>query len=168
MNSLKTTLTAIITGILILGFIGCSEKKNNIVITTPKPVSDTSYKTDDNKIKLNNLNFTLPLKWEKRGNESELFFDDENKQTVGGISVVGNYGDSLPNHSKILSTEDIDSSEGKGKLFTIERSNAAASNNPNTWNEVHAIIPADKNNMAYDIWVNVKKDTLINIIKSLH
>ena len=107
----------------------------------------------------------------KRGNESEVFFDDENKQTVGGISIVGfyaDYGASLPNHSKILSTEDIDSSLGKGKLYTLERSNPAASDNPKTWNEIHAIIPANKNNMAYDICVNVKKDTLINILKSFH
>ena len=115
--------------------------------------------------------FTLPANWMKRGNESEIFFDDENKQTVGGISVVGYYGDygpSLPNHSKILSTEEVDSIFGKGKLFTLERSNPAASNNSKTWNEVHVMIPVNNNSMVYDIWVNVQKGTLINILKSCH
>ena len=84
------------------------------------------------------------------------------------MGYYGNYKDSLPNHSKILSTENIDSGLGKGKLFTIEQSNSAASNNTKTWNEIHAIIPVDKNNMAYDIWINVKKDILIDILDSFH
>ena len=166
MNNLKRTLTLVITAFLLLGLAGCSEKKNSIVTSVPKTVAEIG-----NKINLNNLKFTLPANWTKRGNESAIFFDDENKQTVGGISVVGyyyDYGASLPNHSKILSTEDIDSSLGKGKLFTLERSNPAASNNPKTWNEIHAIIPVNNNNMAYDIWINMKKDTLINILKSFH
>jgi hypothetical protein len=172
MNNLKRTLTLLIIAFLLLGLAGCSEKKNSIVTSGPKTLAETGNKIEaDNKINLNNLKFTLPANWIKRGNESEIFFDDENKQTVGGISVIGYYGDygaSLPNHSKILSTEDIDSSLGKGKLFTLERSNPAASNSPKTWNEIHTIIPVNSNNMAYDIWVNVKKDTLINILKSLH
>lgn len=166
MNNLKRTLTLVITVFLLLGLAGCSKKKNNIVTSVPKTVAETG-----NKINLNNLKFTLPTNWVKRGNESEIFFDDENKQTIGGISVVGYYGNyvaSLPNHSEILSTEDIDSHLGKGKLFILERSNSAASNNPKTWNEIHAIIPTNKNNRAYDIWVNVKKDTLIHILKSFY
>lgn len=146
--------------------------ENDKVTTVPGNVAKTSNKiVTENEINLNKLIFTLPSNWTKRGNESEIFFDNENKQTVGGIRIVGYYGDyraSLPNHSKILNTEDVDSSLGKGKLFTLELSNPAASNNPNTWNEIHAIIPLNNNNMAYDIWVNVKKDTLINILKSLH
>ncbi|MFL0268067.1 hypothetical protein [Candidatus Clostridium radicumherbarum] len=171
MYKFRRTLTAVITGLIILGLTGCSEKKNNIVTTVSKKVTETGNKIDaDNKINLNNLNYTLPSNWVKRGNESEIFFDDENKQTSGGISVVGYYGDygaSLPNHSKILSTEDINSNLGKGKLFMLELSNPAASNNPKTWKEIHAIIPSN-NNKAYDIWVNVNKDTLINILKSFH
>ncbi|MFL0247119.1 hypothetical protein [Candidatus Clostridium stratigraminis] len=169
MYNFRRTLTVAISGLLILGLAGCSEKKSIMVTAVPKTVAETGNNIDaDNKINLNNLNFTLPSNWVKRGNESEIFFDNENKQTVGGISVVGYYGDygaSLPNHSEILSTENIDSSLGKGKLFTLELSNPAASNNPKTWKEIHAIIPTN-NDRAYDIWVNVKKDTLINILKS--
>lgn len=172
MNKLKGILTLVITTFLLLGLTGCSEKKSSIVTSVPKTVGETGNKIEaDNKINLNNLKFTLPANWTKRGNESEIFFEDENKQTVGGISVVGYYGDygaSLPNHSKILSTEDIDSSLGKGKLFTLERSNPATSNNTKTWNEIHAIISVNNNNMAYDIWSNAKKDNLINILKSFH
>jgi hypothetical protein len=171
MNNLERALILVITAFLLLGLTGCSEKKNSIVTSAPKTIAETDNKIEANKINLNNIKFTLPTNWTKGGNESEIFFYDENKQTIGGISVVGYYGDygaSLPNHSKILSSEDIDSSLGKGKLFTLERSNPAASNNPNKWNEIHTIIPVNNNNMAYDIWVYVKKDTLINILKSFH
>ena len=170
MHNLKKILMVVIIGFLLLRLTGASEKKNNIVTAVPKAVAETDNKIEDvNKINLNNLNFTLPENWMKRGNESEIFFDDENKQTVGGISIVGYYGEyssSLPNHSKILSTEDIDTTIGKGKLFTLEESDPATSDNYKTWNEMHAIIPTNKNNMAYDVWVNVKKDTLINILKT--
>ncbi|WP_315107992.1 hypothetical protein [Clostridium intestinale] len=169
MNNLKGTLTLIITASLLLGLTGCSEEKNEIGTAESKTVVETSNKIeDDNKINLNTLKFTLPANWMKRGNESEIFFDDENKQTVGGISVVGYYGSSLPNHSKILSTEEVDSIFGKGKLFTLERSNPDASNNSKMWNEIHVMIPVNNNSMVYDIWVNVQKDTLINILKSFH
>jgi hypothetical protein len=172
MNNLKRTLALLITTFLLFGLTGCSEKKNNIVTTVPITETNTDNKIEaSNKINLNNLKFTLPANWVKRGNENEIFFDDENKQTVGGIRVVGYYGDyraSLSNHSNILNTEDIDSSLGKGKLFTLELSNPAASNKPKTWNEIHAIIPINNTSMAYDIWVNVKKDTLLNILKSFH
>lgn len=60
---------------------------------------------NDNNLNLNELNITYPENWTKRGTEIEMFFDDENKQTVGGISLVGYYGDynaTLPNHSEIL------------------------------------------------------------------
>lgn len=172
MNKLKWALTLVITASLLLGLTGCSEEKNEIGTSEPKTVVETGNKIeDDNKININTLKFTLPTSWMKRGNESEIFFDDENKQTVGGISVVGYYGDygtSLPNHSKILSTEEVDSIFGKGKLFTLERSNPAASNNSKMWNEVHVMIPTNNNSMVYYIWVNVQKDTLINILKSFH
>lgn len=186
MNNPKRTLTLVITTSLLFGLTGCRERQDNIVTSAPKAAVETSNITEDenkaaaetnniieadNKINLNNLKFTLPSNWTKRGTESEIFFDDEKEQTVGGISVVGFYGDyraALPNHSTILSSEDIDSSLGKGKLFTLEISNPAASKSPKTWNEIHAIIQSNNNNMAYDIWVNVKKDTLINILKSLH
>lgn len=172
MNNFKRILTVVITMLLLLGLTGCSEKKSSIVTNVQKSVDATGNKAgDDNKINLNNLNIILPKNWMKRGNESELFFDDENKQTVGGISIVGYYGEysaSLPNHSKILSTEDIDTTIGKGKLFTLEESDPAVSDNYKTWNEMHAIIPTNKNNMAYDVWINVKKDTLINILKTFN
>lgn len=172
MYNLKMVLMVVIVGFLLLGLTGSSERKNNIVTDFPKVGAETGNKIEDvNKINLNNLNFTLPENWVKRGNGSEIFFDDENKQTVGGISIVGYYGEyaaSIPNHSKILSTENIDISLGKGKVFTLEESDTAASDNSKTWNEIHAIIPINKNNMAYDIWGNVKKDTLINILKTFN
>ena len=61
-----------------------------------------------------------------------------------------------------------DTTIGKVKLFTLEESEPAVSDNYKTWNEMHAIIPTNKNNMAYDVWINVKKDTLINILKTFN
>lgn len=138
---------------------------NGNLETPEKQPNDTSK-----NINLNNLNITLPANWSKRGNENEVFFDDENKQTVGGISLVGYYGDnkaSLPNHSTILNTEDIDISLGKGKIFTLNRSNPAASNNNETWNEIHAIIPISNNNMAFDIWIKGEKATLLTLLSGI-
>lgn len=68
---------------------------------------------------------------------------------------------------KILSTEDIDIGLGKGKLFTLQRDNPAAANNNQVWNEIHAIIPIKKSNLAYDIWIEGTKDNLIKILGSL-
>lgn len=125
----------------------------------------------NNGINLNELNITYPGSWAKKGNENEIFFDDEKKQTVGGISLVGYYGDYnsiLPNHSEISNTEDIDICLGKGKLFTLKRSNPAVANNNETWDEIHAVIPANKNNLAYDIWIKGTEDTLLSILKSIN
>lgn len=157
MNYFKKSLTIIIIGIILFGLTGCSGNVNKV-------------ENDDN-VNLSKLNFTLPANWSKRGDENELFFDDENNQTVGGITLVGYYGDynsALPNHSETLNTEDIDTSLGKGKLYTLERSTPAASNNNETWIEIHAVIPAIKNNQAYDIWIMGKKDILLDILKSMH
>jgi hypothetical protein len=74
----------------------------------------------------------------------------------------------LPNHSEILNTEDIEVSLGKGKLFTLKRSYPAASNNNETWNELHTVIPTNQNNLAYDIWIKGKKGTLLSILKNIH
>ena len=166
--SLRKILTVVIIGFQLLGLTGCNII-NDGGVAVSKPASGISNKTkSDNLINLNNLHFILPAKWVKRENQGEVFFDDANKHTVGGISVLGYYGDytfTLPNHSLILSTEDIASPLGKGTIFTLERSYPAAANNPHKWNEIHAIIPA-KNNTAYDIWVNVNKKTLLNILKT--
>jgi hypothetical protein len=164
----KKFLAIIITSIVLFGVTGCSGNVNRTARSNSKAVKKT-VKNDDN-INLNKLNITYPSKWTKRGNENEIFFDDENKHTVGGISMIGyygNYNSTLPNHSTILNTEDIDTGIGKGKLFTINRSNSAAANDNKTLNEIHAIIPANKNNLAYDIWVDGNKDTLLNILKSI-
>ncbi|UZQ51236.1 hypothetical protein [Clostridium kluyveri] len=83
------------------------------------------------------------------------------------IGYNGDYGSTLPNHSETLKSEDINTSLGKGKLFTLKRSNSAASNDSTTWTEVHAIIPYNKNNLAYDFWVKVRKDILLDILKSI-
>jgi hypothetical protein len=169
MDHFKKSLTIIITGIILCGLTGCGGNVNKEVTAKAKTVKKAVEK--DNNINLNKLNITFPANWSKRGNDSEIFFDDENKKTVGGITLVGYYGDynsTLPNHSETLGTEDIDVSLGKGKLFTLKRSYPAASNNNETWNETHAVIPTNQNNLAYDIWIKGKKDTLLNILKSIH
>lgn len=157
MNYLKKSLTIIIIGIILLGLVGCSKNVNNV--------------EKDSQINLSKLDFTLPSNWSKRVDGNEVFFDDENNQTVGGISLAGYYGDydsALPNHSETMSTEDIDTSLGKGKLYTLERSEPAASNNTKTWTEVHAIIPVVENKRAYDVWLMGQKDILLSILKSMH
>ena len=170
MYYLKKSLVIVITGIILFGLAGCSGNTNKRVATNAnvKTVKETAENIDS--INLNKLRITYPSNWTKRGDENEIFFDDENKQTVGGISLVGYYGNNnaaLPNHSETLDSEDINTNIGKGKLFTLKRSNPAASNNNETWNEVHAIIPSNKNNVAYDFWIKWKKDILLNILKSI-
>lgn len=177
MNNFKKVITIIAAGIILSGLAGCSQKKNAVINDNSKAVSviadnpktSSTISEADNKIDLNKLSFTLPAGWSKRGGQYEIFFDDKNKQTVGGISLkgyYGEYGNYLPNHSKILSKEDIDIGLGKGKLFTLQRDNPAAANNNQVWNEIHAIIPLDQSNQAYDIWIEGTKDSLIKILDS--
>jgi|GEM_PF-3008869 len=167
MYSFKKSLFLLIIGIMIFELTGCSRNANKTETASVKVNKETTVE-NDNSINLNKIAFLLPEDLSKRGNENEIFFDNENKQTIGGISLIGYYGNYiLPNHSKILDSEDIDVSLGKGKLFTLNRSNPAASSNTETWNELHAIIPAHKNNLAYDIWLIGKKEMLLNILKSL-
>ncbi|MDP4084990.1 MAG: hypothetical protein Q8934_10300 [Bacillota bacterium] len=133
--------------------------------------TDQQIKEKPDNLNLNNLTMIIPTNWTKRGNENEIFFDDKSKQTVGGISIVGYYGDfsaALPNHSQILKTDNVEVSFGKGKIFTLLRDNPAASNNSKTWNEIHAILPINKNNLALDVWVQGNKDILLSILKSIH
>lgn len=167
MNKFGKYLAIVIIGIVIFGLSGCAKTTKAVSVN----IQNDKSAADDNKINLNKLNSTIPSSWTKTGNENEIFFYDEKKQTAGGIAVVGYYGDykaSLPNHSEIINTEDIDISIGKGKMFTLKRSNPAASGNNETWIEIHAIIPADKKNSAYDIWIKEKKDILLNILKSIN
>lgn len=177
MNNFKKVMTIIAVGIMLSGLAGCNQKTNTVITNNSKDVSkivaspkaSSTISEADDKVDLSKLNFTLPADWSKRGNENEIFFDDKNKQTVGGISLIGYYGEYsnyLPNHSKILNTEDIDTGLGKGKLFTLESDNPAAANNNQVWNEIHAIIPINQSNLAYDIWVKGTKDNLIKIIDS--
>jgi hypothetical protein len=168
MLNFKRPLAVIITGIILSGFI-VSNSSNNTVV---KANANTSEEIKGNKstIDLSKLEFSYPKGWTKRVYENEIFFDEENKQTVGGITLVGYYGDyqtTLPNHSEILTTEDVDTGLGKGKLFTLERDYPAAAGNNEIWIEIHAIIPVSKNNLAYDIWVKGEKDTLLEIFKSI-
>jgi hypothetical protein len=167
MGHFKESLIIIFTGIILFGVTGCGGKVNKEV--TAKAQTFKKAVENEGGINLKKLSFTYPANWSKRGNENELFFDDENKKTIGGISLVGYYGEfnsSLPNHSETLSAEDINIRLGKGKLFTLNRSHPAASNNNETWNEIHAIIPAH-NKLAYDIWIKEDKETLLNILKSI-
>lgn len=148
------------------GFSGCSKAINTAAVNTPN--KSAAVKKDE-KINLNKLNITLPLKWTKRGNENEMFFYDEKEQAAGGIRLIGYYGDynsTLPNHSKIVASSDEDTALGAGKIFTLSRDNPAASGNSETWTEIHGIIPAG-NNLAYDIWVKGEKDILMNILKNI-
>lgn len=168
-NFKKYLAIIIITGIILSQLTGCSGITNSKITAQAKSIDEKIE--NDNRLNLNKLNVTLPAAWTRKGNENEIFFNDENKQTVGGISLVGYYNyynTTLPNHSEILNTEDINTSIGKGKLFTLKRSNPAASNNNETWNEMHAIIPANKNNLAYDIWIKGTKDTILNILKTIN
>lgn len=177
MNNFKKVITIIAAGITLSGLAGCNQKTNAVITNNSKAVSkivanpkaSSTISEADNKIDLSKLSFTLPAGWSKRGGQYEIFFDDKNKQTVGGISLkgyYGEYGNYLPNHSKILSKEDIDTDLGKGKLFTLERDNSAAANNNQVWNENHAIIPINQSNTAYDIWIEGTKDNLVKILDS--
>lgn len=166
MNKFGKYLIIIITGVIMFGLSGCVKTTKAAAVNKQNDKSAA----DANNINLNKLNITIPPNWTKTGNENEIFFDDENKQTIGGITVVGYYGEyksSLPNHSEITNTEDIDISIGKGKIFTLKRNYPAASGNNEIRIEIHAIIPSDKKNSAYDIWIKEKKDILLSILKSI-
>ncbi len=149
--------------------------KSQIILTTSNDTKsqEASLAAESgNKINLNKLNITVPANWTKKGNEDEVFFEDENKQSVGGISVVGYYGDygpTLPNHSELLKpSEDINTSLGKGKIFTLKRGDTAASGNNETWIETHAIIPSKEKNLAYDIWAKGTKDGVLSLLKGIY
>ena len=169
MLDFKQSLTAIITGIMLFGCIGYDS--NNKTVVKAKGNTFEEIKDNKNTVDLSKLEFTYPKGWTKRGSGKEVFFDDENKQPLGGITLVGYYDDyqtTLPNHSKILNTEDIDTGLGEGKLFTLERDHPAAAGNKEIWTEIHAIIPVNKNNLAYDIWVKGRKGNLLEILESIH
>lgn len=156
----RKLLAIIILVITLVGLTDCSPET--------KEISQTQQ--NENTATLGELSIAYPHNWTMRGTEYDIFFEDENKQSVGGISRVGYYGspsNGLPNHSETLSSEDITTNIGKGKLFTLRRSYPAASNNNQTWIEIHAIIPTE-NNLAYDFWVKDNKDILLDILKSIN
>lgn len=173
------------TMVLVVSLIGCEKNqgdsqkastkkisafKSKIVQTTSKDASTTVE--NDDKINLNKLNITAPPRLTKKGDENQVLFQDENKQTVGGISIVGYYGDcasTLPNHSELLEpSQDINTNLGNGKIFTLKRSDTAASGTNKTWIETHAIIPSKGKNLAYDIWANGKKDIVLSILRGIN
>lgn len=129
-----------------------------------------SSETAVSKINLNNLIFDLPKNMTKKVTESDIVFYDVNEKETGGISLVGYYGTytgTLPNHSETINTKDIHTNLGTGKLFTLKCGNPAASGSTETWDEVHAIIPVNGNNVAYDIWLKGTKDNLTEILNSI-
>lgn len=162
MNKFKIFIIGVF---VILLLSGCSADKK-ITASANSRVQNTTSKSD-NPVDLNSLHIALPSGWTKRGNESEIFFDNENKQAVGGISVLGYYNNypTLPNHSETIKSEDINTALGSGKLFTLKRSEPAASGSNKTWTEMHALIPINDRNLEYDFWIIGNRDMLLKILK---
>jgi len=92
--------------------------------------------------------------------EGEFVFLDREKNEVGGIHMhsYDKYRDrilpsSLPNHSQVKCSEEVDVRAGGAWLFTLERSHPAASGLEEKWLELHAVIPRGK--LSGDIWLKV-------------
>lgn len=90
-------------------------------------------------------------------NQGQIF--KGNKQ-IGSLEIYGYYGDESgsgrPNHSSIVSVENIQSGLGKGKLYKLERDRSTASQSPRTWIEYYAIVPIEGYNLAYNVWIEAE------------
>ncbi|MDT8718947.1 hypothetical protein IAI10_20040 [Clostridium sp. 19966] len=97
-----------------------------------------------------------------------MFFYDENKKTVAGISLVAydeDYNSSLPKNVSIVSEEDIETNFGPGKLITLKTAKSIVNGNPNEQLEFHALIPMKGSNIAQDFWAKgSNKDALLSMI----
>ncbi|WP_434512142.1 hypothetical protein [Desulfitobacterium sp. AusDCA] len=152
---------------------GCKEK--DVSVVKPNPISQPNAlietESDSPAAVLNSVSSTeamwskiefkltgnLPEGWRITfpfKNQGEIFKRDKQ---VGAIEVYGyegeSFGSGLPNHSSIVRAEEIKSGFGNGKLYTLERSEPAASKTPRTWNEYYAIFPIKGENLAYNVWV---------------
>lgn len=172
-------LIIITASVIALGLTSCSATSKSVITNDSSSITeestDTSLtnhtETTNSKTNLYSLDFDLPNSITKKGNEAEIQLFDKNNQLCGGIDKVGydgTYMSSLPNHSDIVTSEDIHTNIGTGKLFTLECSEPATLSNSTTWNEVYAIIPDHDSKVAYDIWIKGTKDNLMVILNSIH
>ena len=148
-------------------------KPQNKVITSETSPTKISTIVEENPIALERLKLRLPSNWVKKGDAMQIDFLDISKKIVGGIQLLGYYGEQpggcLPNHSDIVSSEEVNTSLGKGKLYVLSRSNSAASLDTKTWFEIHAVIPIINKERAYDFWIMGKnKYALLNILKGIN
>jgi len=111
-----------------------------------------------------------PFNWALDISQNLIVLKDETEQIRGEITLVGfynNYPSGLPNHSEILTEEDIDSALGTGKIYVLERSHPAASGNQEKWQEVYAVIPISNKDLAYLFWIKADPQESLEVNKEL-
>lgn len=124
------------------------------------------YRFTQNRIPGSDLIIPLPQDWRLSGEENNIFSTVSNR-VIGRIDHLG--GPYLPNHSEMLVEKQVNTPLGPGKIYLIRMSTPAAAGKPETWEEVHALIPYDKSKRDYyDIWVRlVPKEQVGQVISTL-
>lgn len=131
-------------------------------------------------IDISKLKITFPSKnWKSdMANAYEMHFY-ENGTDKGELYLAPLYSGQtaealMPNHSSIVSKEDINIPLGSGTLLILERQNPAADPVQKTWYEMHAVIPASDGQHAYHIWLTTEdtgsssKAMFMSFIKQIH
>lgn len=150
-----------------------SNEDKNVFINLLKQIR---YTSND----IHNLKFILPSNWSSKINEYNAVTFYENGKEKGGLLIARiNENGTLvqnmsPNHSEVISQEDINTQLGKGKLAIFEISSPAAAATPYTTYEMDAMIPIN-DDQAYSSsfsstkkFSNEDKDVFINILKQMH
>lgn len=107
---------------------------------TPKNVSLPGF----------SLSVELPADWQvKPGTDDEVSIVDEKGAVVGGAWRLG--GLFTPNHSSTVWSREIETPTGKWAVYSLERSESAASGNPARWLEVHAFLERGAQDYL-DLW----------------
>jgi hypothetical protein len=107
---------------------------------TPKNVSLPGF----------SLSVELPADWQvKLGTDDEVSIVDEKGAVVGGAWRLG--GLFTPNHSSTVWSREIETPTGKWAVYSLERSEPAASGNPARWSEAHAFLERGAQDYL-DLW----------------
>ncbi|MTV48349.1 hypothetical protein GJ688_05040 [Heliobacillus mobilis] len=175
-----------ILGFIVVSFLmtGCSQNKIDLPVTLNIPHFNTQKVNfevgEQSKMvtiseslttKLHNVLFPVNLRIDFTA--SPPLYINAKGEELGECYLGGEGYINLPNHSLIKDTEDITTPLGRGKLFLLERSYSAASEDDTVWYEIYIIVPIKDTKYSYCTWLKVEKsvedtkNTLIQIINQL-
>lgn len=153
---------------------------NNINLVQENTDDDNIIQDFKTSIDVHNLKFTLPADWSAKVNQYNAVIFYKNDKEIGGLCILNldKNGTLLqritPNHSNLISQENIETQLGNGILAVFEITSPAASPVEYSTFTMNAIIPIDdKGAYAIDISSEVKfsnkdKETFLNIIKQIY